>query len=153
MSAIIPAMNTQDKNKEVIRRFYDEVWNKCDLDVADELFEHDYLIPDLPAWRKPGVDGLKEFIADNHRMFPDVHHVIENIVAEGDAVAVFIKGSGTHKGDLNGPVGFVPATGKAVTWRGVLFFKLKDGKVVESKGVIDNMGLMQQLGAVPSPEA
>src|SRR6476661_7234774 len=141
-------MTQEDKNKEIVRRFYDEVWNKCDLAVVDELFTPDYVVINLPPWRTPGAEGLKQFIADNHRMFPDVHQIIESMVAEGDQVAAYLEATATHKGDLNGPVGRVPATNKKVGWEGVIFLRLKDGKIVETKGVIDNMSLMQQLGAV-----
>jgi steroid delta-isomerase-like uncharacterized protein len=144
-------MTQEEKNKEIVRRFYDEVWNKGDLAVVDELFIPNYVVVHLPPWRTPGAEGLKQFIADNHRMFPDVHQTIEDMVAEGDQVAVYLKATATHKGDLNGPVGLVPATNKKVSWEGVIFLKLKNGKIVETKGVIDNMSLMQQLGAVQKP--
>ena len=143
-------MNT-DKNKAIVKRFYDEVWNQCNLALADELFIPDYKVPNAPPWRKPGVEGLKAFITDNHRMFPDIHHQIEDMVAEGDKVAVRFSGGGTHKGDLVGPVGLVPATNKKVHWRGMNIFTFKNGKIIEANGLTDNMELMQQLGAVPSP--
>ena len=138
-----------EKNKQLVRRFYEEVWNKGNLDVIDELFEPDYEVGNRPPWRKPGAAGLKEFITDNQRMFPDSHTEVLDMVAEGDKVAVAIRATATHKGDLRGPVGLVKATGKTVHWQGVLIFWIRDGKVYRSDGVIDNMGLMQQLGAVP----
>lgn len=145
-------MSQEETNKALVRRFYDEVWNQNKLDVIDELFASDYKVGQLPPWRKPGAAGLKEFIADNHRMFPDVHHEIVVIIAEGDEVAAYWKTSATHKGDLNGPVGFVPTTNKKVYWDGASFFVIKDGKIVETRGVVNNMSLMQQLGAVPTPK-
>lgn len=144
-------MTQEEKNKEIVKRFYDEIWNKGDLAVVDEIFTPDYVVVNLPPWRTPGAEGLKQFIADNHRMFPDVHQIIEDMVAEGDRVAVYLKATATHKGDLNGPVGLVPATNKKVSWEGVIFLRLKDGKIIETKGVIDNMSLMQQLGAIQKP--
>jgi predicted ester cyclase len=84
-------------------------------------------------------------------MFPDVHQIIYDMVAEGDKVAVYLKATATHKGDLNGPIGLVHATGKKAGWEGVIFLRLKNGKIIETKGVIDNMSLMQQLGAIPKP--
>lgn len=144
-------MDEKEANKALVRRFYDEVWSQNKLDLIDELFAPDYTVGKLPPWRKPGAAGLKEFIADNHRMFPDIHHEVVWIVAEGDYVAAYFKATATHKGDLNGPVGLVRATGKRVEWDGASFFRIENGKIVETKGVINNMSLMQQLGAVPDP--
>jgi steroid delta-isomerase-like uncharacterized protein len=144
-------MTTEERNKNIVLRFYDEVWNKKNIKVVDELFAPDYAVGKLPSWRKPGAEGLKLFIADNHRMFPDVQHTVEMIVAEGDTVAVYFKATATHEGDLNGPVGLVPATGKKVHWDGMSMLRIENGKIVETRGVMNNMSLMQQLGAVPVP--
>jgi predicted ester cyclase len=144
-------MSQEEKNEALVRRFYDEVWGKNNVVVVDELFVPDYKSANLPPWRKPGAAGLKEFVLDNHRMFPDVHHEIELIIARNDKVAVYFRATATHKGDLNGPVGLVPATGKQVHWDGATFFRIEDDKIVETHGVINNMTLMQQLGAVPPP--
>lgn len=137
-----------ENNKTVIKRYFEEVWNNHNLDVIDELFAPDYVVHNLPPWRKPGASGLKEFVADNHRMFPDVKNTVEDLVAEGDKVAVRFSATATHKGDLNGPVGLVPATNKSVTWRGIIINRFESGKIVEVWGVTDNMDLMQQLGAI-----
>jgi predicted ester cyclase len=144
-------MTLQETNKTIVRRFYEEVWNQNKLEVIDELFAADYAVENMPSWRKPGASGLKEFIDDNHRMFPDVHHTIDLIIAEGDNVAVYLKATATHKGDLNGPVGFVAATGKAVHWDAASFFHIQNGKIVKTRGVVNNISLMQQLGAVRMP--
>ena len=103
--------------------------------VVDEIFTPDYVVVNIPPWRTPGAEGLKQFITDNYRMFPDVHQIIEDMVAEDDRVAVYLKATATHKGDLDGPVGLVPATNKKVSWEGVIFLRFKDGKIVETKGV------------------
>ena len=145
-------MTQEEKNKEIAKRFYAEVWNNGDLAAIDEIFITDYEVVDRPAWREPGAAGLKAFIADNHRMFPDVHHTIVDMVAEDDKVAVYFKATATHEGDLNGPVGLVPATGKKVHWDGMSILQIKDGKIIRTKGVINNLTLMQQLGAVPTPK-
>jgi len=141
----------QERNKAASRRFHAEVWNKGNLDVIDELFIPDYKVQNLPPWRKPGAAGLKEFIADNHRMFADIVSTIDDQVAEGDKVATKFHATATHVGDLNGPVGLVKATGKRVTWKGMTIARYRDGKVIESTGIFDNMDLMQQLGAVSRP--
>ncbi len=140
----------EEVNEMLVKRFFDEVWNNFNLAVIDELFIPDYEIPDLPAWRKPGTEGLKAFIADNHRIFPDVHHEVKEIMGSGDEVAVYVVGTGTHKGDLDGPVGKVPATNKKVHWRAIFWYRIRGGKIVWASGVVDNLSLMQQLGAIKS---
>ena len=144
-------LNEQERNKAASRRFHEEVWTKGNLDVIDELFEPDYKVASLPPWRKPGTQGLKEFIADNHRMFKGIVSTVDDQVAEGDKVATRFHATGTHVGDLNGPVGLVKATGKQVTWKGISIARYRNGKVIETTGIYDNMDLMQQLGAVPRP--
>jgi steroid delta-isomerase-like uncharacterized protein len=143
-------MTPEEQNKAIARRFYVEVWNNHDLAAVDQLFITDYEVVGRPAWREPGAAGLKAFITDNHRMFPDVHHTIIDMVAEDDKVAVYFKVTATHEGDLNGPVGLVPATGKKVHWNGMSILQMKDGKIIRTKGIINNMSLMQQLDAVPT---
>jgi steroid delta-isomerase-like uncharacterized protein len=79
--------------------------------------------------------------------FPDWHCEIEDFVAEGDRVVNRWIGRGTHKGDFFG----IPATGKSVTLTGVTEHRVENGKIVNDWSVGDQLGLMQQLGAVPSP--
>lgn len=112
-------MSQEDANKTMIRRYYEEVWGQKQLDVVDELFAPDYVLVNIMPWRKPGAAGLKEFIADNHRMFPDIQYVINWMIAEGNTVAVHVTATATHKGDLVGPVGPVAATGRLFSgvWR------------------------------------
>ncbi len=142
-----------EKNKATVKRYYEEVWNQFNIDAIDEIFTPDYRVPNAPPWRKPGVQGLREFVTDNHRMFPDLVYQVDDLVAEKDKVAVRFSGGGTHKGDLVGPVGLVPATNRKVTWRGIMIFEFRNGKIIESNGVTNNMELMQQLGVVRSPDA
>jgi steroid delta-isomerase-like uncharacterized protein len=152
MRGILLPMTQQEQNKALVQHFYDEAWNQGNLDVIDELFTPDYEVVNRPAWRAPGTAGLKEFILDNQRVFPDAHHTVIDMVAEGDKVAVYFKATGTHKGDLHGPVGLVPATGKKVQWDGMNIIQITGGKIVQTKGIANNMSLMQQLGAVPTPK-
>lgn len=139
-------------NKEAIKYYFEEAWNKRNYKAVDEVYAPDYVMSKMPPWRKPGTQGLKEFLADNHRMFPDAHNTVEDLIEEGDKVVARISGTATHKGDLVGPVGLVPTTNKKVTWRGIFIFQFKNGKVVRTWSITNNMELMQQLGAVPKPK-
>ena len=78
--------------------------------------------------------------------FPDIHWVLEEMVAEGDMVVSRFTWTGTHRGEFLG----IPATGKAVNGKGVVIDRVKDGMMAESRILMDSLGLMQQLGVVPA---
>jgi len=82
-----------------------------------------------------------------HMAFPDVRLTIEDMVAEGDKVAVRWAWSGTHRGEYMG----IAPTGKEVTYTGITIHRITGGKIVESWDEVDNLGLMQQLGVAPPP--
>lgn len=140
----------EEASKQIVRRYYDEAWNRNRIEVIDELFAADYKAGNLPSWRKPGAAGLRAFIADNHRIFPDIIFTITWMVAEDDTVAIHFKAPGTQKGEMSTAVGLIPATGKRAEWDGSSFFRFENGKIVETQGVINNLKMIQQLGALPS---
>lgn len=80
--------------------------------------------------------------------FPDIEQTVEETIAEGDKVAVRFTMRATHTGDFEG----VPATGKPISVSGMGILRIVDGKVVEFQEAFDIMGLMQQIGAIPTPE-
>ena len=79
--------------------------------------------------------------------FPDFHHTVEDLVAEGDKVVPRLTLRGTHQGDFQG----LPPTGKQVTFSGINVMRLEDGKIVEHWSIGDTLGMLQQLGAIPAP--
>jgi steroid delta-isomerase-like uncharacterized protein len=81
-----------------------------------------------------------------HAAFPDMHWVVEEMVAEGDKVFTRFTWTGTHRGPFLG----VPATGKSVTVKGVVIDELAGGKMSRSRILMDSLGMMQQLGVIPS---
>lgn len=133
------------KNKAVVRRFVEEVWNKGNLNVADEVLAPDYIeypsVPDTPA--KPvGPDGMKKFVMMFRQAFPDMVFSIDQIVAEEDRVAVQILGRGSHQGEM---MGLAP-THRRVTVSGVAIHHLLDEKIVKTYQVVDRLSLREQLG-------
>ena len=135
-----------ENNKAVAHQMLDEVFNQGNMSLADELLspnyiEHEELPPGVPA----GREGLKQTILMTRAAFPDFSATIEDIVAEGDKVAQRITWTGTHKGDFMG----IPATGKSVSIQVLDIIRVVDGHIVEHWGLMDSMGLMQQLGALP----
>ena len=135
-----------DGNKFVIRRSFEELWNKGNLSLADELFapnyaHHDPSTPDVGR----GPESEKKRATLYRTAFPDLQLTIEDIIAEGETVMARWSCRGTHKGDLSG----IAPTGKQVTISGVSIARFTRGKMVEGWVNWDALGLMQQLGVVP----
>ena len=94
-----------------------------------------------------GPEDVKRFMGEFRSAFPDFHTTIEDQIAEGDRVATRWTMRGTHEGEFRG----IPATGNQISVTGIGIFRFSDGKVVESWDNFDQLGMMQQLGVVPSP--
>ena len=135
---------SEDANKALVRRFYEEVWAKGNLDVADEVFADDYERHDLrPGDPTPGPDGQKEIAAAFRAAFPDLTWEVDFILADRDFVAGRWTATGTHLGAWAG----VEPTGRPMHFSGINVFRFSDGKAVEIWNHRDDLGLMQQLGA------
>jgi steroid delta-isomerase-like uncharacterized protein len=133
-----------EENKALVRRFYEEVWNKGNLDAAYDIFAHDYVRHDLRPGDAPrGPEGQKLIAGMFHTAFPDVHLSVQFMVAEADMVVARWTMEGTHQGAWGG----IPPTGKRMSFAGVNIFRLSEGKVVEIWNHRDDLGLMEQLGA------
>ena len=135
-----------EENKNVVRRLFEEVWNKGNLPVTDELFapnyaHHDASTPDLGR----GPESEKKRATLYRTAFPDLRLTIEDLISEGETVMARWSCRGTHKGDLSG----IAPTGKQFTLSGVTIARLAGGKMVEGWVNWDAQGLMQQLGVVP----
>jgi steroid delta-isomerase-like uncharacterized protein len=134
-------------NKALVRRWFEEVWNKGRPEAIDEMFaQHGVahgLGPDLR-----GPQEFKPFHAAYRSAFPDVQFEIEGMVAEGDEVAYRWTATATHRG---GGLGFA-ATGRRVTFSGIGIVRIENGKLVEGWNAFDRFGMLQQLGVVSMPE-
>ena len=133
-------------NKAVIRRFIDAVLNEKQLRVADEIVAENFVELDPLPGQRQGREGLKEVLAMMSAAFPDIHWVVEEMVAEGEKVVTRFTWTGTHRGTFLG----IPATGKGVAVKGVVIDRVVGGKMTDSRILMDTMGMMQQLGVVPS---
>jgi steroid delta-isomerase-like uncharacterized protein len=132
---------SRDANRTLMRRFIDEVWNKRNLDVADEVFHPDASSPSAPQLPR-GPEGVKMIARMFHSAFPDYHMDIDYLVAEDDRVFARFTQSGTHKGELFG----IPPTGKKVRFTEMGILRIANGQVVESWYDVDMLGMMGQLG-------
>lgn len=132
-------------NKELSRRILEEVWNKRNLDAADEM-----LAPNLVAHdpQSPmavrGIDEYKQFVRYYLNAFPDCHITVEDQIAEGQMVMTRWTVTSTHKGNL----GAIPATGRKMSVTGITCTRIENGKIAEGWTNWDTLGMLQQLGLV-----
>jgi steroid delta-isomerase-like uncharacterized protein len=135
------------ENKAIVRRLYEEVWNKRRVELVDELMSpshamHDNHLPDSGV----GPEAYKRNVARFVTSFPDLRFNVEDMLAENDKVAVGWTISGTHKGEFRG----ISPTGKKVSIEGITIHHIADGKIMDSYANADYLGLMQQLGVAPA---
>jgi steroid delta-isomerase-like uncharacterized protein len=138
--------NTQH-NKATDLRFVTEVLSEHNLDVLSELIAEDFIEQNPPPGQGPGREGLRQFLAEMFEAFPDMSWGVEEAVAEGDRVAGWGTWEGTHRGTFMA----IPPTGRTVSVEYWTMNYYRDGKVAESRIIMDTMGLMQQLGVIPGP--
>jgi steroid delta-isomerase-like uncharacterized protein len=134
-----------DANKQLIMRFYEEVWARGNVGFAAEVFADDYIRHDLrPTDPAPGAAGQARIAEQFRQAFPDLRWRVDLVLAEDDLVAARWTASGTNGGSWGGR----PATGNRAEFSGVNIFRFgRHGKVVEIWNHRDDLGLMEQLGA------
>ena len=135
-----------ERNKEVVRRFIEEVQNQKNWDVFDELHAPDFVNLSAPPGVPSDLAGGRMFLGAFLNAFPDCHVTIDDMIAEGDRVATKKTFTGTHSAEFNG----IPATGRRVTLQYVDILRVRDGKIVEHWLSMDQMSFMQQLGVLPT---
>lgn len=140
-------MNTSNNehNKELVRRFIAGL-NEGNLDVFDELLAPDFVDHTPLPGVSPTREGWKSAFPTERAAFPDLHFHIEDEIAEGDRVVVRSKGTGTHQGKFMS----ISATGKEIAVDNVTIFRIAGGKISARWTVFDALGLMVQVGALPS---
>jgi len=135
--------------KALVRRFFEEV-NKgkaAFMAVVDELFDADYVEHGGTGEDTRGIKNYKQSMNEFYSAFPDVHVTLDDMVVEGDKVAVRFTLNGTHKGEFMG----IPPTNKKWTIEEVGIICIAGGKFLESWMRYDTLGWQQQLGLVPTP--
>ncbi len=137
-------MSTED-NKVLAQRWLEEVWNKGDLSLIDELIAPNYVLHDPTRPGLRGRAGIKESIAMFRTAFPDLHFTIEDQVAESEKIVTRYTVQGTQMGPLMG----IPATGKQGTITGIDIYRITDGQIEEAWSNWDTLGLLQRIGVIP----
>ena len=140
-------MGTEEQNKALTLRGFEEMFNKGDLSVVDELVAE----RGEDHQEAPGTEfaaHLKDVIKKMRTAFPDLRFEVHHMVAEGDMVAARSTMTGTHEGRFEiGPFGDIEPTGRRVEWKHMHFFRWVDGKNTDLWHIMDTAGLMQQLQA------
>ena len=137
-----------EQNKVLVRQMMEEIFNRGNISQAGEFLAPDFiereeLPPGIPSYR----EGITQLTTMLRGAFPDFRATIDDIIAEGDKVVIRQTWSGTHEGEFMG----VPPTGNSVSFGVIDIIRIAGGKFAEHWGQMDSMGLMQQLGAGPTP--
>ena len=126
---------------ELVERLHATLLQARDPAVVDDFFAPEFVSHNNPPGFPPGVEGVKRFFTMFRDAFPDVEVEIDELVVEGDRVAVATTFTGTHEGELMG----VTPTGRSVSVTGIDIVRVAEGKIVEHRGLTDIVGLMRQL--------
>ena len=130
-----------EENKVVVRRFFEELLSTDNLAVADELLSPDFRFYFAGSPDPMNLERYKEFLVTRRATFPDRRFAVEDMIAEGDKVSARFTMRGTHA-----------PSAREVSMTGIDMIRLAEGKMVEDRVEVDQLGMMQQLGVIPSPE-
>ncbi|HXE04548.1 MAG TPA: ester cyclase [Bryobacteraceae bacterium] len=138
-----------DENKRLILEHYESFVSKQDASAVREQLTQDFVDHEMPPGIPPGPEGAMQLRAMLHKAFPDFKIEIEDIVAEGDRVAVRAHWTGTHCGPL--PMLPIPPANRKFAIGGMVFWRIREGKIAERWAVLDRAALMQQLAPQSQP--
>jgi steroid delta-isomerase-like uncharacterized protein len=136
-----------ERNKDVIRRFFDEMWNPWNFAKADELLAPDIVFKGTLGSELRGRDDFRNYMRKVQSAFPDFHNSMIQITAEDDRVVARTFYRGTHRGEIFG----LAPTGKQISYAGAAFFRVRAGQVIEGWVLGDLLGLLRELGARSLP--
>lgn len=139
-------MDNVEGNKALIRLGFEEGWNQGNLDFEAEIMATDVVCHMVGRSDIHGSEEWKQFVTMFRTAFPDIHFTVEDNFGEGDKVATRWSFTATHKGELMG----IPPTGVHVTVTGINIYHIAGGKIVEFWPKLDDLGMLQQLGVIPT---
>ena len=135
-----------EQSKAAVRRWIERGFNQQNLDEFDRYFSPELVNHGLPPNLPPDLEGTKMLASMFLAAYPNIQVTIEDLVAEGDQVVTRWSARGTHQGDFMG----IPPTGKDVLVTGIATDRFEGGKSVEHWEIVDQLGMMQQLGVIPA---
>lgn len=131
-----------EQNKAVARRFYEEVFNRKNVNAIDDLCAPDFKDHSPMPGQGSGAKGVKDMFSTYIKAFPDLRLTVEEMISEGDVVAARFSGEGTHKGEIFGAA----PTGKRISFHGIDMLHFKNGKVTDAWHQGDDAVALMQLG-------
>ncbi len=135
------------KSETLVRRYIQQVWNRANMQVLDELATEAYTYH-LGGQPPRDTTAMQQFVEAVHVAFPDWRVEIEDIIADEDSVAVRWTGEVTHQGVFHG----IPATGKRLSVCGINVYRIEEGKISAEWEQMDSVSMLQQLGVLPPPD-
>jgi predicted ester cyclase len=136
---------SSEANKIAYRRFYEDILNRGDFSIVDELVAREVVSHNPLPDQKPGVEGFVAAIKLFRAAFPDLHARNTHLIAEGDHVVGRFVVTATHRGEFLGTV----ATGRRISYEEIVIVRFRDARIVEHWAVADALSIMQQIGAIP----
>lgn len=140
-------MDTEE-NKDVVRRYFEEIDRRGDVSVIDEFVSPDFVDHGPSPGCSPDRDGLKQAFEIFRTGSPGTHR-IDDIIGEGDKVVVRVTGEGVHSGELFG----IPPTDRPMEVTGITILRVEDGQIIERWVEVDMLGALQQLGVIPEDQS
>jgi len=140
---------TATANKELLRRFYSEVYVDWNMELVDEVVSPRFRSHDWPDDLGSGPQAFRDYYSFFRSVIPDARYEVDDLIAEGDRVVVRWRMLGTHQGEFQG----IAPTGRTITMKGVAIYRVEEGKLVERWVVSDLHGVLEQIGVAPAPSA
>ena len=137
-----------EENKAIVRRFFEELLSTDNFAVADEILSPDFRFYFAGSPVAMDLESYMEFLVARRAAFPDRRFIVEDMIGEGDKVSARFTMRGTHKGEFRG----IAPSGTELTMTGIDMIRISEGKLVEDRIEVDQLGMMQQLGAETSPQ-
>ena len=137
-----------EENKAIVRRFFEELLSTDNFAVADEILSPDFRFYFAGSPVAMDLESYMEFLVARRAAFPDRRFIVEDMIGEGDKVSARFTMRGTHKGEFRG----IAPSGTELTMTGIDMTRISEGKLVEDRVEVDQLGMMQQLGAETSPQ-
>ena len=140
-------MTTTEQNKAIVSQFIDGLFTKGDLGAVDAFLAEDFVNHDPPFGATSDREGMRGASAMFRAAFPDWHSNVSLLIGEDDLIVEQFTATGTQHGEIMG----VPANGRTVALRGIQIFRVREGRIVERWGRLDDLGLLSQLGLANQP--
>jgi len=137
--------NARQSNADIVREACHVVWAEGQIDRVEEFYAADFVADYAFTNWGSGIEGVKALAASVRVGLPDYREEIKLLIDGGEYIVVELLIEGTHTGPMNG----MAPTGKAVAFRDVTILKLRDGKIIEQRGLSDYLTMFQQLGVIP----